>query len=148
MAIYKKGEGNLVRGFAAVLLFAVALFGAQRLAVWLAQFTWASQTLASTPAGAVTWAKVLAGVLLLACAGGLWALMNHAKSVDFLIDTESELRKVSWPVDMAQPRFVDRYRELWQSSMVVIASVLIMGFTLYVYNLVLFHTLGRLVVGA
>ncbi len=146
--MHRKGEGNLVRGVVAALLFAIALFGAKRLAEWLPRFTWASQALASTPLGPVTGARVLAGVMLAACAAGLWALMSHAKSVDFLIDIEAELRKVSWPVDTAQPRFVDRYRELWQSSMVVIASVLIMGFTLFVYNLVLSASLGRLVLGA
>ena len=139
MAIYRKEEGRLVRGVAVALLFAVALFGAKRLAAWLPHtFTWASGVLVSLPSvGAVTWARVLAGALLAACIGGVWILMNHAKSVDFLIDTESELRKVSWPVDAAQPRFADRYRELWQSSLVVIASVLIMGAMLFVYNLFL-----------
>ena len=138
MGIYRKEEGSLVRGISAALLFGVALFGAKRLADWLPHtFSWASQVLASTPLGAVTWARVCAGILLIACAAGVWMLMNHAKSVDFLIDTESELRKVSWPVDTAQTRFADRYRELWQSSSVVIASVLIVGGALFLYNLLL-----------
>ena len=148
MGIYRKEEGRLERSVCVALVFAVALFGAKRLADWLTRFSWASRTLLPTPLGALTGARVCGGILLLACIVGLWVLMNHARTVDFLVDTESELRKVSWPVDPAQPRFVDRYRELWQSSVVVIVSVLIMGFTLYVYNLVLFQTLGRLVVGA
>ncbi len=147
MAIYRKGEGGLVRGVAVALLFAVALFGAKRLAEWLPRFVWAQQSLVVTQLGTLTWARVCAGVLLAFCVAGLWVLMNHAKSVDFLIDTESELRKVSWPVDTAQPRFADRYRELWQSSMVVIASVLIMGGTLYVYNKVLSLGFAQLVLG-
>ena len=142
MGIYRKEEGRMVRGVVAALVFAVALFGSKRLADWLTRFDWAARTLASTPAGVMTWAKVLAAVLLVACIVGLWALMNHAKSVDFLVDTESELRKVSWPIDLAQPRFTDRYRELWQSSMVVIASVLIMGVTLHIYNTFLLYTVG------
>jgi preprotein translocase subunit SecE len=60
------------------------------------------------------------------------------------VDTESELRKVTWPVDSSQPKFADRYRELTQSTVIVILSVLIMAVALFLYDVVLGTVLGRL----
>lgn len=147
MATYRRGEGTWSRSCSAGLLFCVALFGCTRLASFLAtNAAWGRRVLLQVPPVALTGAWVAAGVLLAACAAGLWVLMNHAKVVDFLVDMESELRKVSWPVDRAQPRFADRYGELIQSSMIVIASVLVMGVALFLYD----ATLGmgiRLILG-
>ena len=142
MAIYRKGEGLWSRGLSAAILFGIALFGCRRLAEFLSGFAWAGRQLVSTPAGPLTTAWLIAGALLAACCAGLWILMNHAKAVDFLVDMESELRKVSWPVDRSQPKFSDRYRELLQSSLIVIVSVLIMGVALYFYDIVLGAGIG------
>ena len=138
MAIYRKGEGLSSRGGAAGILFFTALFGCRRLAGALdASFDWARRSLVPTPLGSLTGAWVVAGTFLAACAAGLWILMNHARAVDFLVDMEQELRKVSWPIDFTQARFADRYRELWQSSMIVIVSVVVMGVALFLYDIVL-----------
>ena len=136
MAIYRKGEGLWARGVIAATLFGIALFGCQRLAENLPKaFGWARSVL--IPSAGLTGAWAASGVVLAGCAAGLWVLLNHVRAVDFLVDMESELRKVSWPMDLSQPRFADRYRELWQSSMIVIFSVLVMGVTLYGYDKVL-----------
>ncbi len=147
MAIYRKGEGTWSRSFSALLLSCIALFGCTRMASFLAaQADWGRRVLLSVPPVVLTGAWVVAGALLVACAAGLWGLMNHVKVVDFLVEMEAELRKVSWPVDASQPKFADRYRELIQSSMIVIASVLVMGVALFLYD----ATLGmgiRLILG-
>lgn len=137
MAIYRKGEGSWSRGIAAATFFAVALFGARRVSEVLVETAWGRGVLWASPVGELTGARLAAGLVLSACVAGIWILLNHVRSVDFLIDTETELRKVSWPVDPSQPRFADRYRELIQSSFIVITSVLVMGVALFVYDLAL-----------
>ena len=135
MATYRRGEGTWSRSCSAGLLFCIALFGCTRLASFLATHaTWGRRVFLSVPPVALTGAWMVAGALLAACAVGLWMLMNHARVVDFLVDMESELRKVSWPVDRSQPKFSARYGELIQSSMIVIVSVLVMGVALFLYD--------------
>ena len=136
MAIYRKGEGLWTRGIIAATLFGIALFGCRRLAENLPKaFGWARSVL--IPSIGLTGAWTVSGIVLAGCVAGLWVLLNHVRAVDFLVDMESELRKVSWPMDLSQPRFADRYRELWQSSLIVIASVVVMGAALYGYDKIL-----------
>ena len=147
MAIYRKGEGLWSRGASAAILFATALFGCRRLADALAGFGWGRSELLHTRLGVLTSGWVAAGALLAACGAGLWTLMNHAKAVDFLVDMEQELRKVSWPVDRTRVDFSGRYRELTQSSLIVISSVLVLAATLFFYDLLL-GAFIRVVLGA
>lgn len=146
MAIYRKGEGLWSRGISAAVLFGTALFGCRRLAATLGAsgWSWPRRALFETPFGALTGAWLVAGLLLAACVAGLWVLMNHVRAVDFLVEMEGELRKVSWPVDRAQPKPMGRYRELIQSSFIVIISVLVMGVALFLYDWVLGHGVQRI----
>jgi preprotein translocase SecE subunit len=54
-------------------------------------------------------------------------LINNAKAADFLIDTEYEVRKVSWP-----PK-----NEYWGSSVAVIISVVIIGTFVFIVDILL-----------
>ena len=54
-------------------------------------------------------------------------LINNAKAADFLIDTEYEVRKVSWP-----PK-----NEYWGSSVAVIVSVVIIGTFIFLVDVLL-----------
>lgn len=54
-------------------------------------------------------------------------VLNTSKSADFLIDTEFELKKVSWP-----PR-----NEYWGSSVAVIISVFVIGSFIFIIDMLL-----------
>lgn len=54
-------------------------------------------------------------------------LSNHPKTVDFLIDTELEMKKVSWP----------SWDELKGSAWVVVLTVIFMGAYLFAVDVVL-----------
>ena len=69
----------------------------------------------------------------------------HPKISDFLIESEGELRKVTWPA--AKPWFRGS-TELWGATYVVIAVVLILAaFTYLLDYYVLTHTVGWLFYG-
>lgn len=54
-------------------------------------------------------------------------VLNTSKSADFLIDTEFELKKVSWP-----PK-----NEYWGSSVAVIISVFVVGSFIFIIDMLL-----------
>jgi len=54
-------------------------------------------------------------------------VLNTTKSADFLIDTEFELKKVSWP-----PK-----NEYWGSSVAVIISVVVIGSFIFIIDMLL-----------
>ncbi|MEW6026256.1 MAG: preprotein translocase subunit SecE [Planctomycetota bacterium] len=54
-------------------------------------------------------------------------VVNTSKSADFLIETEFELKKVSWP-----PR-----NEYWGSSVAVIISVVVIGLFIFIVDMIL-----------
>lgn len=67
----------------------------------------------------------------------LWWLLNKPRIVDFMIATESEMRKVNWPTA----------REIRGSTWVVIGGTLLMAFLLFVVDVgfaLLFRTIGVL----
>jgi len=65
----------------------------------------------------ISWALILSVVLFVAGAVGTWWAVNHKRLVDFLAETELEMTKVSW----------SSRREVLGSSIVVIATVIILG---------------------
>ena len=54
-------------------------------------------------------------------------VLNTTKSADFLIDTEFELKKVSWPPT----------NEYWGSSIAVIISVIVIGSFIFIIDMLL-----------
>ena len=67
----------------------------------------------------------------------LWWLLNKARIVDFMIATESEMRKVNWPTR----------REIVGSTWIVISGTFLMAFLLFTVNLTfakLFMVIGVL----
>ncbi|MEK7309705.1 MAG: preprotein translocase subunit SecE [Planctomycetota bacterium] len=61
-------------------------------------------------------------------------VLNTSKSADFLIDTEFELKKVSWP-----PK-----NEYWGSSVAVIISVFVIGSFIFIIDMLLTQIMRRL----
>jgi len=84
---YKPNQGRKVRLVAGIAVALVGLLAAGEVYIALADPTRYSQQIRLA---------VPVVILLAAVAAGLYAL-NRARVADFLIDTESELAKVSWP---------------------------------------------------
>ena len=62
---------------------------------------------------------------------GAYFCFRHQRTSDFLIDTESEIRKVSWPT----------IREVGSSSTVVIIVIIILGIYLFLVDISLMKAL-------
>ena len=116
---YRPGEGVYARGAA---FWAIAGFGflyARRLYLWLDRWDgMRTQLVAEVPVlGAPLTPAFLIGVAaFLLVAYGAWKLLNAPKIGDLLIDTELEMKKVTWP----------SFDESRKASFVVIFCVVVM----------------------
>lgn len=121
-SIYKKGQGNIARlfgsGIAAVSSY---LLGVEIHTFWT-KFMGAPEALGVTLGVLGFCASAAAAVYLLA----LWP-----KTVDYLIETELEMRKVNWPTR----------NEVIGSTAVVIGCVVILGSFIFVTDLVIGYLL-------
>ena len=113
-SIYKKGQGKWVRwGTVAAMALAIAIG-----VVWLVQEPYLALTEAPVKVGA-------AAVWVLFWAWVAFCLVNSPKMAEFLIATESEMRKVSWP----------SRREVSNSTKVVILLTAILGILLFAVDI-------------
>lgn len=117
--IYKKNQGKYTRGLTLLAVLAIGLAGAVVLSEQLA--------------GTSPYARYGAPVLVLALIGVVtgW-FVNRPRSADFLIATESEMKKVSW----------SSKKEIIGSTKVVIVTALIMSIILFTADL-LFKNIFR-----
>ena len=114
--IYKEGQGKLLRGSLAFLVgvgaiaFVMSLYGLMgALRFRMPGLNWQLDA---------TW-LILAPILILILGWGVW-LYNNQRVVDFLIETEQELKnKVTWP---------SKKEEINASLVVVITVLIMMGF--------------------
>jgi preprotein translocase SecE subunit len=78
--------------------------------------------------------------MLLFCAGVVlvrrW--QRKPKIADLLIDTEAELKKVTWP----------KPQEVWNASIVVLVSVVLIGVLLAVADVFLFRVMRAVILGS
>ena len=125
LEIYKKGQGKAARVTAYVLLGILVLFGAYRL---YATFNVPGEGVlvdANIPViGQITVMKI---VSFLVFAGGMLALhlaLNAPKMATLLIDTEQEMRKVSWP----------SRNEVKSATIVVVIVTFVMAMSLYGFD--------------
>lgn len=126
-SLYKRGQGYWTRlgtalGAGAVILF-VAWFIFEQITVF--------QTLSSRKGARFGIAAGVAGVLCLI----VWWLMNAPKRAQFLIDTDSELKKVNWA----------GWPELIASTRIVVVFMLLIAATLFIFDTqfhALFHAVG------
>lgn len=129
LATYKPGQGYWTRLLSALGAGVVVLSGSgwlwQELAVIRNE-----QYRLYIQAGVVV-------AIMLTCGGLLWWLLNKARIVDFMIATESEMRKVNWPTR----------HEIVGSTWIVISGTFLMAFLLFAVNLTfakLFMVIGVL----
>jgi len=113
MQVYKKGQGNRTRAVAALSAVAIAVFG-----IVEAHKIWA------TSAG-----FIIATVVLLAGVAGVGVYLSlvNARTSEFLIETQAELKKVAWP-----PK-----QEVKGSTAVVLGTVVILGLFLFAVDYLL-----------
>lgn len=122
---YKEGQGVWSRGVVAAVMFVVGVFASFRLYdfLYVGQDSWLYALMnwkldmpivGWTFDGRLLCVGVVFFMFLL---GGLW-LYNYPKFVDFLIETETELRtRVKWP----------SRKDLVNASAVVVAAVILIG---------------------
>ena len=130
LEIYKKGQATKSRVSAYVLLGLLALFGAYAChgefnTVGRGVGLPVADAVADLPLiGALTWMKLIAfGVFL----GGMLLVhlfLNKPASADLLIDTEQEMRKVSWP----------SWGEVKSASLVVVVVTFVFGLSLFAFD--------------
>jgi len=123
--IYKKGQGTVARALSAVALGAVAVFGCAALYDRLSSYGWASDAGVRLFGTLLNWNVIICAVFILGCAALVAMLLNHKRFVDYLINSEAELRKVSWPTRA----------ELKRQATVVIVALALFGVMLFVVDM-------------
>ncbi len=115
---YKEDQGRITRGTAFWLLVLLAYYGATTLYAFLS-WDWARKDLGFTvPVLELPFDGRLAVSLVVFLVSFLVIrkAINHPKLADLLIDTEGELKRVTWP----------SWPETWNGSLVVVVTVVTM----------------------
>lgn len=131
--IYKKGQGTTARWLAAATLLVFAVFGCYALQERLSGYEWEDLDLRVVQ---VSWSVLVSCALFLIASVLVGVLVNHKRFVDYLINSEAELRKVSWPTRA----------ELKRQTIVVIVTIMCFGVLLLLADL-LFGFLSRQLYG-
>ena len=101
MDIYKSGEGKLTRRVAFYSLLFLSVWGFKVFATFLTRWKWAQTSFVELELPyyeqPLNVAVLICVVLNIAVAWFLFKWLNSEKSASLLIDTETELNKVSWP---------------------------------------------------
>lgn len=130
MAVYKKDQGIVARRTAFWLVLLLALWGCYRLYIFLqSNFSGLKgQSIGQMPLLEVdmNWAFGIAMAVLVGAGWGIWKIFNRQKPADLLIDTESELKKVTWP----------SFQDAVNSSVIVIVTVIIFAAFLSVADMI------------
>jgi preprotein translocase SecE subunit len=118
---YKEGHGVLVRRIAFVAIASLIVWGGTELYGWLYSGEWVRThrwvdypipviRQYVDPAFVISWIAVIAGCVL------VYRALNRQKAADFLIETDTEVRKVTWPT----------WSDAWNSSLIVLLFVVVM----------------------
>ena len=148
LEILKPGQGKYARGTAYVLGMLLVIFGGISLYATINVPHDASITPTSTwekiehavyipnvpLVGYISIYRIIAFVVVIFGALALHLILNRPGPVDTLIDTEQELKKVSWP----------SRREVWNATLVVVLVTSTMAMLLYGFDGLL-RTLFQLV---
>jgi preprotein translocase SecE subunit len=146
MGRYKPDQGTYARTTSFLLLAALIVFGAHTFYVWLRSMhapdgtpSFVARDLTGSPVPVLSEPLTPALILALLVGGGLvwgtWALLNRPKSAEMLIETESEMRKCTWP----------SWEETWKSSVVVLLVVVFFTVVLAAVDVALNFVAGNYV---
>jgi len=135
-SIYRKGQGYLTRVPAAVALSLLLLLGVVQLYRFMIGFDWGNDPLAGFVIPIVEQpfnvGFIAAAIVAVGGGSGLFWFLNRKKTVDLLIETETELKKVTWP---GGPETIN-------ASIVVVVAVVLIGFYLAIVDFVLGRLFG------
>ena len=149
LEILKPGQGKYARGAAYFLGMLLVIFGGVSLYAAI-NVPFDARAVPSTGweklehalyvpnvplLGHISIYRVIAFVVVLFGALALHLILNRPAMVDTLIDTEQELKKVSWPSK----------REVWNATLVVVLVTFTMAILLYGFDWLL-RTLFQLVI--
>ena len=119
LSIYKRGQGVWTRGLTALGFLAMGTYGAVQTGAWLIGYqNMGGPTVYGKTIGVGLYLPV---VIFLVFAALTVYVCNTPKAADLLIDTEIEMRKVTWPTS----------KEVLGATAVVIVVVLIIGSYLF-----------------
>jgi preprotein translocase subunit SecE len=119
--VYRPGEGRWARILAMLAIVLMGLFSAYRWHLWAEKVSWRIWWLPGIGAHQMTWSEVGAAILMIVfMLVGYRICFARVGTSDFLIETEIELRKVTWP--QWKPLFKSD-TELWGSTYVVILVI-------------------------
>jgi preprotein translocase SecE subunit len=140
LEVIKKGQGSVARLAAYAACSILVLFGVVRFYATINRP--GGVILENVPVvGDLTVYKVVSIVLGATALLALHWFLNRPRSVDLLIDTEQEMRKVTWPT----------LPEVWNATVVVAMVTVVLAFTMYgldeVLRSLLFLVFGRPQVG-
>ena len=124
--LYKRGQGRWSRGVAATGLSVLGIWAALQTHDWMENYTGAASFYAGW------WVP---GGILLVLLGFAYYVTNRPKVTDFVIETETEMKKVTWPT----------YREVLAATAVVIVVVIILGVFLFAVDRVVVEPLFKLI---
>jgi preprotein translocase subunit SecE len=126
LEFYKKGQGSIARLLALAGSGMLLLWGCWSFWIYLEGFTTLSRTLVTVPRVGleIDLALIIALLVVLGGGAGVVWILNRAKLVDLLIETEAEMKKVSWP----------SRQEAWNSSVIVVVTVVVMMGLLFFYD--------------
>jgi preprotein translocase SecE subunit len=127
LEIFKKGQGVWARSSAYCLGGALILFGAWALYGTINVSGTEPLTGDLPIIGFVTYYKVIAVVVAGVGLLGLHLFLNKPRAVDQLIETEQEMRRVSWPT----------MREVWNAAVVVVFLTLLLAVLMSSFDWVL-----------
>ena len=124
LEIHKKGQGTIARSSAYVIAAFLIVFGAIRLYATLGG-PFLEVLAPSLPIiGDVSVRKVVALLVAIGALFALHVLLNRPRSVDLMIETEQEMRKVSWPT----------LPEVWNATLVVILVTAVVAHTMSAFD--------------
>jgi preprotein translocase SecE subunit len=132
---YKEGHGVLVRRVTFVALGALVVWGGLELYNWIASADWVRRNRWGgvggykipvidqyiDPAFAISWIVIIGGCVL------LYRFLNKERAADFLIETDTEVRKVTWPT----------WNDAWNSSLIVLLFVVVLTSFIFVSDFVI-----------
>jgi preprotein translocase subunit SecE len=135
LEIFKRGQGKLARLAAAGFLGILVVFGCTELYRWLVRY----DALREGYLGRIPFVEqdlnvafIAVAAIVAAGAYGIYRVSNKPKVADLLIDTETELKKVTWP----------SWPEAVNSSIVVIVAVVVIAVYLAGVDFVLNQVFG------
>ncbi len=125
--VYKKGQGSLARFSAYAIGGVLIVFGVYRFFATMNVPREHVLVEAVPVIGDLSVYKVVSLVLLVVSLLGLHLVLNRPKSVDLLIETEQEMKKVTWPT----------LPEVWNATVVVVLVTATLAVTMYGFDQIL-----------